>query len=347
MRNKTLHIGSLGVFIPPFIEFLKEHFDFKQHEFLMTKGSSECQLKNDDNVFLAKRSIVGRLLHYIRVVIKMHQAKKVILHGLFDPQLILILFAMPWLLKKCYWVMWGGDLYVYQLGKRNWKWKLREFFRRSVIKNMGYLVSGTPGDVDLAREWYRVKGDHIRCFNYPSNVYKHYEVKPKIHNTINVQVGNSADPSNRHIEILDQLDKFKDKDIKIFAVLSYGDQEYAKKVISEGEKKFGVKFIAITEMMPFDKYLEFLSSIDVAIFNHERQQAFGNTITLLGLGKKVFLNPSSTLNSVFSEFDIQVFNSEKIELTLLDELTKQANSEKVKHYFSKDSLVKSLKNWIA
>ena len=347
MTNKILHIAGCDKFIPPFIEFVKEHFEFSEHDFLLTGGMAQYELKNYTNVSLSKRTIIGRLKYYSQVVIKMHQAKKVVLHGLSDIKLVCILFFMPWLLKKCYWVMWGGDLYVYQLGERNWKWTLREFFRRPVIKKMGYLVSGTPGDVDLAREWYRAKGDHIRCFNYPSNVYKHYEVKPKIHNTINVQVGNSADPSNRHIEILDQLDKFKDKDIKIFAVLSYGDQEYAKKVISEGERKFGVKFIAITEMMIFDKYLEFLSSIDVAIFNHERQQAFGNTITLLGLGKKVFLNPSSTLNSVFSEFDIQVFNSEKIELTLLDELTKQANSEKVKHYFSKDSLVKSLKNWIA
>uniref|UniRef100_A6VTI0 4-alpha-L-fucosyltransferase n=1 Tax=Marinomonas sp. (strain MWYL1) TaxID=400668 RepID=A6VTI0_MARMS len=346
MNKETLHISNWSVFIPPFIEFVKEHFDYKRHVFLITDGNTGHKLNSDANVFFSKRTLVSRLMHYIRVVIKMNQAKKVILHGLFDPVLILILFFMPWLLKKCYWVMWGGDLYVYQLGERNWIWKLREFFRRPVIRNMGYLVNGTTGDVDLARKWYRAKGQHISCFNYPSNIYKHYDVKTKTHDTVNIQLGNSADPTNQHIEILDQLVRFKEQNIKIFVVLSYGDQDYAKKVITEGKKKFDDKFIAITEMMPFEAYLEFLASIDVAVFNHNRQQAFGNTITLLGLGKKVFLNPASTLNGVFSEFGIQIFNSKKIELTSLDEVTKQANIAKVKYHFSKDSLVKSLQSWI-
>ena len=48
--------------------------------------------------------------------------------------------------------------------------------------------------------------------------------------------------------------------------------------------------------MPFNQYLEFLGKIDIAIFNHRRQQGFGNAITLLGLGKKVYLNSVSTLN---------------------------------------------------
>jgi hypothetical protein len=41
--------------------------------------------------------------------------------------------------------------------------------------------------------------------------------------------------------------------------------------------------------MTLDEYLKFLKSIDIAIFNHERQQAMGNTINLLGMGKKVFM----------------------------------------------------------
>ncbi len=346
MSKEILHIAGCDKFIPPFIEFLKEHFDFDRHQFYLTEGMAANELIPHKNIKLGRAGIVNRLKEYLWLIIRMQQSEKIILHSLFNRHMIVMLFLMPWMLKKCYWVMWGGDLYVYQLGERNRKWKLREFFRRPVIKNMGYLVNGTPGDVDLARQWYGAKGEHICCFNYPSNIYKHYEIEPKVNETINIQVGNSADPANQHLEIFNQLERFKDQNIKIFVVLSYGNQDYAEKVIDQGKKIFGEKVIAITDMMPFDKYLDFLASIDIAIFNHKRQQAFGNTITLLGLGKKVFLNKESTLNRVFDDFGIQVFDSQYIELSPLDKLAKKSNVQKVQHHFSKQSLVKSLKEWV-
>src|SRR5690606_38136182 len=143
-----------------------------------------------------------------------------VLHGLFNPKILLILFLMPWQLKKCYWVMWGGDLYVYQFGEKNWKWRVREFLRRPVIKNMGHLVTYIPGDVELARQWYGAKGEYHECLMYLSNV-----VDPDIiqaaqagleeHKGQNILVGNSADPINNHIEALEKLLPYKDENIKI------------------------------------------------------------------------------------------------------------------------------------
>jgi hypothetical protein len=119
---------------------------------------------------------------------------------------------------------------------------------------------------------------------YPSNLYKEYQVPAKQHTGINILVGNSADPSNNHLDVLDKLEAHKNENIKIYVPLSYGNQ-----VIAEEKKRFGDKFIPRTEMMPFQNYLEFMGLIDIAIFNHKRQQAIGNTITLLGLRKKVFI----------------------------------------------------------
>ena len=41
--------------------------------------------------------------------------------------------------------------------------------------------------------------------------------------------------------------------------------------------------------LPLSDYLKILGKIDIAIFNHERQQAVGNITSLLGLGKKVYI----------------------------------------------------------
>lgn len=346
MNNKTLHIGIWLNFLPPFIEFVKDNFDFKQHEFLLTRVPIENQPRNepiDSNVFLAKKNRASRWRHWLRVIIKMHQANKVILHGLFESKLILILFFMPWLLKKCYWVIWGGDLYCYQLGTRNWKWMLREFFRRPVIKNMAYLVTYIKGDYELAQQWYDAKGQYQECFMYTSNLYKEYDVTEKKGRSIDILVGNSADPSNNHLEVFDKLDDFKDQDIKIYTPLSYGDKDYALKIATEGRRRFGNKFYVMEDFMPFDKYLEFLSEIDIAIFNHKRQQAMGNTITLLGLGKKVYLRSDVTQWDLFNSNGIAVYDIKEFVLNDNKNNQLEENKRRVKAYFSEQTLVNQLR----
>ena len=98
--------------------------------------------------------------------------------------------------------------------------------------------------------------------------------------------------------------------------------------------------------MPFEKYLEFLSEIDIAIFAHKRQQAFGNIISLLGMGKKVYLDEVSTLNGVCQEYNLRNFVLDNLDLILIDEKIKKSNIENVKKYFSKESLIKSLSQYL-
>ena len=324
---------TLDKFNVPFINFVAEHFDIAQHQFVFLQAPQYKygMTKETDVIWIDKKYKVVELLKY------MYEADKIIIHGLWSARLIQLLFLQPWLLKKCYWVMWGGDFYFPE--KQSW-------IKKQVIKKMGYLLTGTTGDYELAKKWYGAKGKHIKCFNYPSNLYKDYHIRPKVHSTINIQLGNSADPTNHHIEVLQSLEKFKDKNIQIFVPLSYGNLEYAKEVILKGKEIFGDKFIAFTDFMLFEKYMEFLSEIDIAIFNHRRQQAFGNIISLVGMGKKVYLNSESTLNGVMTEYDLKVFDTVDISLDLLDNEQKIKNINIVKTNFSKESLVKSLNAWI-
>lgn len=340
MSKKIFHIGAYATFIPPFIDFVKEHFDFEQHEFLLTNGMEAEVLTKSSNVHIAERTIPARIKHYLFAIIKMHKADKVILHGLFDIKLVFLLFFTPWLLKKCYWVMWGGDLYVHQLGMRNWKWKRKEFFRRTVIKHMGHLVTYIEGDVELARKWYGAKGKYHECLMYSSNLYKEFDVPEKKTGTINIQIGNSADPSNNHIEALEKLLPFKKDDICIYMPLSYGDQQHAQQVIKQGKEWFGEKFITLTDFMPFDEYLAFLGSIDIAIFNHKRQQAMGNTITLLGLGKTVYMRSDTTQWQFFK--DKEVIFGDIAQLETLTNFNTTKNIDIIKTYFSEENYIKQL-----
>ena len=335
-------------FAKDYIYFINDNFDIDKHYFILYGGDDlneysdniKVNIKLLSNQYLKSTNKVSL---YFSLFTLFRKSNKIIIHGL---RYVYLYLLNPWFLKKCYWTIVGGDLYYYKTRPKNIRHNIYEFMRRIVIRKIAHLVTGTTGDYELAKKWYGATGKHIKCFNYPSNIYKEYDIKPKEHNSINIQLGNSADPSNNHIDVLNQLLKYKDEDINIFAPLSYGDQEYAKEVISKGEKIFGDKFVALTEFMPFEKYLEFLGDIDIAIFAHKRQQAFGNTITLLGMGKKVYLDEESTLNGVFKDYNIKIYNTNNVELSLIDEESKNSNIKNVKVNFSKESLVKSLNSWI-
>lgn len=321
---------TLDKFLPPFIDFIDEHFGRENHHYVFI-NNKEFQygltteynvefLNTDDEIFIT-------LLEYMK------RAEKIILHGLWRDRVNSLLYFNQKLLKKCYWVMWGGDFYFP---------KTQSWAKKQIIKKMGYLVTGNRGDYKLAKKWYKAKGKQIDSFIYPSNLYKKYDQQSKKHETINIQVGNSADPTNNHLEAFTKLIRYKDEDIKIYTPLSYGNKEYANEIIFKGNELFGEKFIPLTEFISFEKYIELLSEIDIAIFLHNRQQAMGNTITLLGLGKKVYMRNDVTTWKLFNDIGVKIFDQNDINLSQLAEEEAKSNIEKIKKHYSKNILIKSL-----
>jgi len=336
-----LHVANTDKFIEPFITFVEDNFDdFERHEFFLFGDNRRHPVLQRGNTRFAE-DYKSRVKVYSEVLKLMCRAEKIILHGLWNSWIVKILAFNPWLLNKCYWMIWGGDLYSYKLAARTIKWQIHEVFRRIVIKRMGHLVTYIDGDIELARKWYGAKGKSHECLMYTSNVFKPMQVPPKKSSTINIQIGNSADPSNEHFEMLEILEKYREEDIKIYAPLSYGPKDHAYKVKDEGEKIFGDKFVAMLGFMPYEKYLEFLGEIDVAIFNHRRQQAMGNTISLLGLGKKVYMRSDVSQWYLFARLgacvgDINAFSIDQG----CDGDVLQKNADIISSFFSKEGMKK-------
>lgn len=338
-NKRILHIAYCDKFLPPFVDFLNENFDPNKHYFLLKDGMAEKDLKKYKNTKLLKRSTVSRLNRLVITTIEMHKAERIILHGLFDREIILILFLFPWFLKKSDWVVWGGDLYEYKRAKKSFKSKMYEYLRRFIIKRFDGLITYLKGDYELAKRWYGANGIYKECFMYESNLYKELSMNKTDKKTINILVGNSSNPSNNHFDIFDRLDRLKNEDIKLFSPLSYGNKKYAEDVIKEGNAKFPGKFKPLTDFFSFDDYLELLSEIDIAIFNHDRQQAMGNTIMLLGLGKTVYMRSDVTPWLFFKDRGIWVGDIEEFELKLDNGERLKDNISKVKSIFSKEELI--------
>ncbi len=329
MSSKTImHVCLLDKFIPAFIDFIGNNFEEEQHIFVLRGDINRFPVKQGVNIFhlnsVSKVSFIKTL----------YKADKIILHSLFGRGIVLLLSIQPWLLRKCYWVMWGGDLYYYQFAERNLKSYLYEMLRCFVIKRISHFITYVKGDYELVKKWYGGNGKYHECFAYPSNLYQPYTLPKRQDGDINILVGNSADPSNNHKEIFEKLLPYKDKDIKIYCPLSYGNPSHAEEMVKLGKELFGEKYVALIDLMTFDKYLELLGQIDIAVFAHRRQQAMGNTISLLGLGKKVFMRSDVSSWQVFQDIDVKVFDIENFDLVAFDPDVCFQNRQKIEGHFS-------------
>lgn len=348
---KIVHIIPNSAFTEPFIKFINENFDKNEHVFLILGNENSYKIKKQDNIIFIKKNLKS-----LQILIKyLFHSKKIILHGLFIRQINIILFLFPNLLKKSYWVIWGGDLYHYKFRRKNFKSNLYEFVRKKVIKKMGNIIPvASEYDYDLAKKWYDTKAKKHNAF-YPNPIDYNYldKLKNKEKNKddkITIQIGNSADPMNNHIEILNLLSKHKEKNIEIIVPLSYGNQEWAKKVIEKGNDIFGKKFNPLTDYLPPEEYGEILNSVDIAIFNHDRQQALGNILALLYLGKKVYIKNDITTWKSLNEKRLKLYNTydlKNIDFNQIKNIKKSVidkNREVIKKEYSEEKCVELWEN---
>ncbi|GEK45898.1 hypothetical protein HPA02_01810 [Bisbaumannia pacifica] len=338
-----LHVAGLDKFIPPFVKLVRFEFNEEGHHFWLAGSLEAYPLECESDVHLCGGGIYGKIKGYVTLLRQLHAARKVILHGLFNIKVVLLLALCPWLLSKCYWVIWGGDLYQYESAKKSLRSRVKEGLRRFVISRIGHLITYIEGDVELARQWYGAKGVHHECLMYLSNVVDPAMIatptEKRNDDPLNILVGNSAAPSNNHFEVFERLLPHKDDEIKIFVPLSYGDQSHAKEVIALGKAWFGEKLVPMTDFMPFERYLRFLKDVDIAVFNHRRQQAMGNTISLLSMGKTVYLRSDVVQWELFKKEGIAVLDIERNDLKLLDFEVAAHNVQLIKKKFSREKLI--------
>ncbi len=113
---------------------------------------------------------------------------------------------------------------------------------------------------------------------------------------MNIMVGNSADPTNNHADILIRLKNLHIGDRKIFVPFSYaGSLSYKNKIKVLGKEFFGDNIIFLEDFMEYNEYRKILSSCGFRIFGHERQQAIGNIAMSFRAGCKVFLSKTSII----------------------------------------------------
>ena len=364
-NTKYLHIMHNDKFIAPYIDYIDKNFDSNEHLFLIIGGVSQDKIiipvkENIKNIIINYKTknkywkyliyLIKLPYFYIQLLKFFRKAKveKIFFHGLFDVRLIPFLYVFKGFLKKSYWIIWGGDLYCYQNRKKKLINKLYYKLENYVKGNFIVYITVNKGDYRLAQQYYGAHGQNYVNQLYPTALYKEIEFKEieKVEEVINIQIGNSANPSNNHYEILDKLFKVKsNKEIRIFCILSYGGTEkYVKSVIEYGNKLFGKNFIPIVDFMTFEEYLKYVSNIDIVIFAHKRQQGVGNLIAFLSMKKTIVLRSDVTTYESYIENGIRVKSFENLDkLEKFDKKVLENNKKIAKEIYSLEMFTKSWK----
>ncbi len=287
---KILHLFRISVSLEDFVKLIHDNFTEDIHVFWIygerKSGYSTIKVSTYKNV---------KYVHDIEEKLRskeIYEYDKIIYHGVFEQSIIDYFFWNRKLLKKLYLFFWGGDKFLY--GDSNGIYR-----KKSVVNSAHAIINIIPEERQFMKKNYEIRGFSF-CAQYaPHNIIKQCDAAEKVQSDKKeytaIQIGNSATASNNHIYILEKLVKFREENIKIFIPLSYGDIEYAEKVIKVGENLFGEKIVVMTEFMETNEYYQFMKQMDIALFGIKRQQALGNIFALLYFGKKIFLKEHSII----------------------------------------------------
>ena len=277
--------------------------------------------------------------------------KKLFIHFLSDDICeILDKFDISNLSCEKYWVLWGADIYNY-IDFKMYEEKTYEFIknkkyyignekrckdiektakRKTIIENIDYIYAFNEGDYRLVTLNYATNAKYKK-FMYNPNIdfSKLEQIRSSNNNDFRekygfkylILVGNSSTWSNNHLDVFWKIKNLGITSLGVILPLSYGNKEYAEEITNIGKEILGDRIIILDSFLDADEYYNIINQVDVVIMNHRRQQAGGNIIGALYLGKKLFMNRASTLYQTLvaegldvctiEEFDNSVFTTKE------------------------------------
>ena len=191
--------------------------------------------------------------------------------------------------------------------------KKRRDLYRNAISRVDYFSGVLPQEYGLMS---KLNFFHAKQFYYSYNSLddlKDNESNFILSKGMDVMLGNSAAPTNNHLDMFELVNSFADKnDIKYYAVLSYGaSQNYINKIVSAGRKLWGGRFIPLLQFMNRYDFFKLYDDCGFCLYLLERQQAIGNIEFALKHGKKVFISDNCLTYHYFKSIGCDIYSIQK------------------------------------
>lgn len=254
----------------------------------------------------------------------------VLSHGLFESWQHEIILAAPSSVKVA-WMCWGGELYglpqcrmqflslsakflYYTKRFIHWLKGIKdnaEISRvpLSVFQRIDYCLTDEREECDFANQLLGTNMRHL-WYNYYSIEETIGALADSQVNGMNILLGNSSTFESNHIMVLRKLRKM-DLDIaQIILPLSYGDSWLRARLIQWGKLFIPKHYSALTTFMPREEYNRIMQSCGVVVMPHYRPQAFGNILTALWMGAKVFLSEKNIVYPFYKRLGLHFYTIE-------------------------------------
>ena len=320
---KFLHLMWNDKFNSPFVDFLNEFFNEKEHDIYCMHRYSDFPFPKGNNV--------TRVDYFKNTQIDFSKYNKIFCHGLFIQDVVDLLYKSKEVLNKTYWIVWGGDLYNAIRNEKN------DYVRKNV---KGYLLFA-KNDSKVILSIYGVNlSDHeVLPIEYPLSVdiSMYDKLVTSSSQNITIQINNSCDKST--LEILDILSTYRMDGIRITTILSYGQTQYKEQIINKGKLLYGNNFGYLDELLSPSDYASHLSEVDIYIANQNRQQGTANIDMMLYLGKKVFIRKDVSTYDMYTSLGYKIYDTNTIKDLSFEDFIKDEyslqNKEKASYFTSK------------
>ena len=291
--------------------------------FFVLKHYNENILKNKNNCIIDKN-----MFRVKNIKLLLGKYDFVVLHSNFFSKLEIMSFKTRHL-KKMIWCVWGHDLYkvdmvpktvslliwVRNILKSVFKPYIDRLIRRRISKFAAVVIGYNADKIEIKNKYGKIP---ILSGLYGSGYYKNdidsilEEKSNSTQESINILIGHNAFPYLKHEKYLNILQKYKNENIKIYLLLSYGYMDYAEKIANMALSLYKNKVVVINAFMDKIEYLKLLSNIDIAIFDFEHQAAFGNLISLIYMKKKIYLSAQGIMSKGLRLENIIVYDCDDI-----------------------------------
>lgn len=314
-NKRITHIIPYNVFGFKFIRLLEHNNVLGKHFFVFYSFTGTPTYSVDD--YPKSRHKISRIgknliVNWFTLFLAMIKSDIVIQHGLFDPRHIVSYNFVPFVKKKLFWFVWGGDLYYGFDFYDGVIFRILSSLRSCLLKRVSNLISALDSDLDFfTSNYHSLMTSRFLPYSYDLDL-----VSPIKHldsdRLIRIMVGNNATKANHHFKILDKLHSTRELNevsYKILLPLSYGDIEYADSVAKYAFNLFGDKIETLRDFMNIRDYNKILSNVDVAILDHDMPEGLGVILQLLAYGKKIYVKSTNPLFIEFHSKKITVFDS--------------------------------------
>lgn len=269
-----------------------------------------------------------------------HKVNAILLHSISSIRLSILPIVDKKI--KIVWLAWGYDIYTYptfghplvkiknyykpktlKLIRNFSSWKIRmkqEVYYylhlrglKKSIRRIDYFSGVLPIEYSFLTHWNFFKAEQV-FFNYTSlnNRICEENINDPIVKGNDILIGNSADPSNNHLDVFEKLSDINISGMQLYVPLSYGgNARYITVVKNQGKEHFNHSFVPLENFLPLEEYSRIVSSCSNVIMYHERQQAMGNIFMALWNGCKVFLSETSVTYKYLKSCGYHVFSLDR------------------------------------